>query len=379
MGPAARGARRVGRYDASLLDAVAKGFVAEVALDDAVAVLSDGQLRLVPFVPDDRGTDRLLLAPDSFDGTLVQVKCARAVRQDRNAVEFRVDAAALPRDLSRVVVLCLRLLDAPPWLGPEFLAIPAAELVKGRERARDIAITMPLQPRRRTRWGHCRHTLTDLPDVLAPWLERARPPRPSGARPRRPLYLRPPHPLRGRGLSLVARGRIFENQLVLLALVQSFGSIHGWRPSLDDAGEDLVFRRPGGTVSITMQAKGSFGPGTRGETNVVLRSETFAVSPLNYVAVVDYRPELLSPGPFFWLIRSDEITKRVTPRGGDYHLSFSANPVEGRPHQWDEWRYPTSEFAQAVGALLDGRQARGQEAVLPSRRAGVLAMARRLG
>ncbi len=340
---------------------IQKGAVGECALDSLTLLLSCGDLHLAQPLPDDARIDRVLFRPGKAGGNAIQIKAPEYLIHGQY-MSLRVRAPSAKGALDGFYIFAAHYLEHSPWLSDSFYLIPATFL--GPPASGWWRLSLPIAPRRGSKYDRFRHPLTELAAVFSKALDGG------------PSYPFPPSPAALRRLTPPADGRILENELTNLATVGSDGALHIYRP-FSDTGEDLTVADDAHAATLRVQVKGALGPNARGILTAHIQKRTFHESRFNLVAVLMYDVPRLRLSPTGYLFRTDELAALGLKVDADGFYRFEAPASRSTTSKYRPWQYPVEEIPGALATALDVLRHRGPQALVPTRRDLVEAAKRR--
>ena len=350
----------------SLYSNTQKASVTEAACDNLTLLLSGGDLHLAQPIPDDARIDRVLFRPGRPGGKAVQIKTASTLYRGRY-LQVRVRPPDMPRSQFRHFhVLGAPLLDHSPWIGPEFVLVPASALGPPSPSGW-WHLAVPIGPHRRpSKWDRYRHPIGDLATVFSNTLDKG------------PAYPFPIPPATLRRLSAPATGRLFENEAACLITALSGGDLHLSRAFADDWGDDFTLTDESQAAALRLQPKGSLGLDLRGRVHAYIPTRTFRPRPYNLVLIMWYLVDELRLADACWLFRADELAKLHLTKRPDGLLEFMAPPTFTSKNRFRPWLYRVEEVPGVLRTALAYVRLEGAGAVAPTKRDEVAAARRRL-
>jgi hypothetical protein len=338
-----------------------KASSAERLLSAHLILSSDGAIDLSDAQPDNYGADFLLtyagFSPD------LKLQVASSVREPaRNRVEFRFDLNEVPAADPTWFAACVELTAKRPYLGDAAWLIPAKALLADRPAGRRrYKVSMSLDPVVPSKWN--RYLVAT--DQLAPAL-RARFAAADLAIGKPARRAKHPH----QHTTTDAIGFAVEALVCAHLWIHGNSQFETYRPT-PDRGIDRMVRDDRGGPAMRVQIKGAARRSSDGWVQVRIRARTFKQSRLNFLAIFVFDPATIALGPWFWLIRTDELAKLAYKEDDDLIFEASPDPANTRD-KYAAHRYRLKDLPTATRALLDRLRREGPAARLPSARADLL-------
>ncbi len=324
-----------------LMGKTQKGTLAEVAIANAIELLTEGRLKCARPQPDDHGTDYIVYQPGSGVSVDIQVKAAYATGAN-GALQYRLECADVPRDPRRYFVLCLQGTASLPGFADEMLLIPGSVFAARRSARGAWHFSVGTKRKGRSTWAAWRVARTDLGPRLVELLEAA-----AAAQARRLP------PVQWAGISPQLMGKITEDAVAHVLITQSEGRLAVFRPYADTVGLDGVVMSLESRVSAPMQIKGSFVEAQDERVQINVYANTFRARPERMVVVAPYLQAELRLCDRSWVVPADRFAK-LARRKGD-QLYFRASPKSDSNDRWTPYRVATADLARVFEGAIAAR------------------------
>jgi hypothetical protein len=154
------------------------------------------------------------------------------------------------------------------------------------------------------------------------------------------------------GLSETQKGRVIEQLVGAILILQSNGALRVSLPLVDDEGIDLVVGSRSNDKSLLLQIKSRFALSGRGHYRANVRRATCSPNPNKFLLFVYYDKEKAALGDACWLISSVDFCGRLANQRNTRSVYVFDSRFLSKGDMWAPSRLSIKNVAAKILAVL---------------------------